>query len=64
MIVPAMIVIMFLIFLLNLLIAQLKGAYQAACDDMVGHARLNRAESLSQHGAGPRGCHQGRIGRA
>ena len=46
MIVPAMFVIMFAIFLLNLLFAQLKGAYQAAYEDMVGHARLNRAEII------------------
>jgi len=36
-------VIMVAIFLLNLLIAQLNGAYQVVYEDMVGLARLNRA---------------------
>jgi len=35
-------VIIALIFLLNLLVAQLNGAYQAVYDDMVGYARLTR----------------------
>jgi len=36
-------VILVAIFLLNLLIAQLNGAYQVVYEDMVGYARLNRA---------------------
>merc|ERR1719482_952720 len=36
------VLIMCLIFLLNLLAAQLSCAYQAIYDDMVGYARLNR----------------------
>merc|ERR1712014_255672 len=35
--------IMIAIFLINLLIAQVIGAYSAVYDDMVGYARLNRA---------------------
>jgi len=35
-----------LIFLLNLLIAQLNGAYQAVYDDMVGYARLTRGKII------------------
>lgn len=36
-------VILVAMFLTNLLIAQLNGAYQAVYEDMVGYARLNRA---------------------
>merc|ERR1711988_1074812 len=39
----SMFVILIAIFLLNLLIAQLNGAYQVVYEDMVGYARLNRA---------------------
>jgi uncharacterized membrane protein YgcG len=39
-------VIMIAIFLLNLLIAQLNGAYQVVYEDMVGFARLNRAQII------------------
>merc|ERR1719446_400469 len=43
MIATAFFVIMVAVFLLNLLIAQLNGAYQVVYEDMVGYARLNRA---------------------
>merc|ERR1712190_284167 len=43
MIATALFVILVAIFLLNLLIAQLNGAYQVVYEDMVGYARLNRA---------------------
>jgi len=43
MIAVAFFVILVAIFLLNLLIAQLNGAYQVVYEDMVGYARLNRA---------------------
>jgi uncharacterized membrane protein YgcG len=43
MIATVMFVIVAAIFLLNLLIAQLNGAYQVVYEDMVGYARLNRA---------------------
>ncbi|CAE8640709.1 unnamed protein product [Polarella glacialis] len=36
------------IFLLNLLVAQLNGAYQAVYGDMVGYARLNRGNIICQ----------------
>eukprot|EP00933_Yihiella_yeosuensis_P001126 TRINITY_DN10181_c0_g1_i2.p1 TRINITY_DN10181_c0_g1~~TRINITY_DN10181_c0_g1_i2.p1 ORF type:complete len:425 (+),score=69.14 TRINITY_DN10181_c0_g1_i2:178-1275(+) len=35
-------------FLLNLLIAQLNGAYASAYDDMVGYARLNRGKVICE----------------
>eukprot|EP00931_Biecheleriopsis_adriatica_P023698 TRINITY_DN14905_c0_g2_i1.p1 TRINITY_DN14905_c0_g2~~TRINITY_DN14905_c0_g2_i1.p1 ORF type:complete len:693 (-),score=133.61 TRINITY_DN14905_c0_g2_i1:33-2063(-) len=41
-IVVSVFTIITLIFLLNLLVAQLNGAYQAVYRDMVGYARLNR----------------------
>jgi len=39
-------IIITLVFLLNLLIAQLNGAYQAVYDDMVGYARLTRGQII------------------
>jgi len=39
-------IIIALIFLLNLLVAQLNGAYQAVYDDMVGYARLTRGKVI------------------
>jgi len=39
-------IIITLVFLLNLLIAQLNGAYQAVYDDMVGYARLTRGKII------------------
>ncbi|CAE8725643.1 unnamed protein product [Polarella glacialis] len=36
------------IFLLNLLVAQLNGAYQAVYADMVGYARLNRGKIINE----------------
>jgi uncharacterized membrane protein YgcG len=39
-------IIIVIIFLLNLLVAQLNGAYQAIYDDMVGYARLNRGNII------------------
>ena len=35
------------IFLLNLLVAQLNGAYGAVYDDMVGYARLTRGSIIA-----------------
>merc|ERR1719482_2082130 len=42
------VLIMCLIFLLNLLAAQLSCAYQAIYDDMVGYARLNRMKIICE----------------
>jgi len=42
------VLIMCLIFLLNLLAAQLSCAYQAIYDDMVGYARLNRMRIIAE----------------
>merc|ERR1711988_1310484 len=39
-------IIIVIVFLLNLLVAQLNGAYQAIYDDMVGYARLNRGSII------------------
>jgi len=39
-------IIIVIVFLLNLLVAQLNGAYQAIYDDMVGYARLNRGNII------------------
>merc|ERR1711988_618415 len=44
MIAVSIFIIISLIFLLNLLVAQLNGAYQAVYDDMVGYARLQRGK--------------------
>jgi len=44
MIAVSVFIIISLIFLLNLLVAQLNGAYQAVYDDMVGYARLQRGQ--------------------
>jgi len=44
MIAVSLFIIVSLIFLLNLLVAQLNGAYQAVYDDMVGYARLQRGK--------------------
>jgi len=42
----ALFVIIAIIFLLNLLVAQLNGAYQIVFEDMVGYARLNRGNII------------------
>eukprot|EP00930_Biecheleria_cincta_P020250 TRINITY_DN1526_c0_g1_i2.p1 TRINITY_DN1526_c0_g1~~TRINITY_DN1526_c0_g1_i2.p1 ORF type:complete len:274 (-),score=67.05 TRINITY_DN1526_c0_g1_i2:258-968(-) len=39
-------IIIVIVFLLNLLVAQLNGAYRAIYDDMVGYARLNRGSTI------------------
>eukprot|EP00930_Biecheleria_cincta_P056874 TRINITY_DN428_c0_g1_i3.p1 TRINITY_DN428_c0_g1~~TRINITY_DN428_c0_g1_i3.p1 ORF type:complete len:612 (-),score=120.78 TRINITY_DN428_c0_g1_i3:230-1873(-) len=39
-------IIIVIVFLLNLLVAQLNGAYQAIYNDMVGYARLNRGSII------------------
>jgi len=44
MIAVSLFIIISLIFLLNLLVAQLNGAYQVVYDDMVGYARLQRGK--------------------
>ncbi|CAE8712506.1 unnamed protein product [Polarella glacialis] len=44
----ALYTILAIIFLLNLLVAQLNGAYQAVYADMVGYARLNRGNIICQ----------------
>ncbi|CAE8592944.1 unnamed protein product [Polarella glacialis] len=44
----AVYIILAMIFLLNLLVAQLNGAYQAVSADMVGYARLNRGRIICQ----------------
>eukprot|EP00933_Yihiella_yeosuensis_P026148 TRINITY_DN20287_c0_g1_i2.p1 TRINITY_DN20287_c0_g1~~TRINITY_DN20287_c0_g1_i2.p1 ORF type:complete len:1122 (-),score=271.21 TRINITY_DN20287_c0_g1_i2:382-3747(-) len=41
-------IIVALVFLLNLLVAQLNGAYQAIYRDMVGYARLNRGKIICE----------------
>eukprot|EP00933_Yihiella_yeosuensis_P050084 TRINITY_DN47847_c0_g1_i1.p1 TRINITY_DN47847_c0_g1~~TRINITY_DN47847_c0_g1_i1.p1 ORF type:complete len:774 (-),score=137.78 TRINITY_DN47847_c0_g1_i1:862-2880(-) len=55
-IVVCMFTIITLVFLLNLLVAQLNGAYQAVYNDMLGYARLSRgkitAETLANVGEG------------
>jgi len=42
----ALFVLVAIVFLLNLLVAQLNGAYQLVYDDMVGYARLNRGSII------------------
>jgi len=42
----ALFVLFAVIFLLNLLVAQLNGAYQSVYEDMVGYARLNRGNVI------------------
>ncbi|CAE8585201.1 unnamed protein product [Polarella glacialis] len=44
----AVYIILAMVFLLNLLVAQLNGAYQAVYADMVGYARLNRGKIICQ----------------
>merc|ERR1711988_1020532 len=43
MIATSLFAVLVAVFLINLLIAQLNGAYQVVYEDMVGYARLNRA---------------------
>merc|ERR1719181_611119 len=42
----ALFVLVAIVFLLNLLVAQLNGAYQLVYEDMVGYARLNRGSII------------------